>query len=153
MDERQLGKFVEESNRIEGILRAPTPLELEVTDRFLRRDRIELMDLKSLVKTISGADLRLEEGMNVRVGDHFPPKGGPRIKQSLEQLLERANAGLGHPYAVHQDYESLHPFMDGNGRSGRALWAWMMLDQGIHGLNLGFLHCWYYQSLSFWRKR
>lgn len=42
---------------------------------------------------------------------------------------------------------------DGNGRSGRALWAWMMLCRGgSYGrakvIELGFLHTFYYQTLE-----
>lgn len=43
-------------------------------------------------------------------------------------------------------YETLHPFTDGNGRSGRALWLWAM--GGIHRAPLGFLHHFYYQALQ-----
>ena len=45
-------------------------------------------------------------------------------------------------------YEMLHPFMDGNGRSGRALWAWMMLRLGQDPFALLFLHRFYYQTLE-----
>ena len=46
-------------------------------------------------------------------------------------------------------YETLHPFMDGNGRSGRILWAWQMIEHNIApGLSLGFLHAYYYQTLA-----
>lgn len=64
------------------------------------------------------------------------------------------------PYVVHHAYESLHAYTDGNGRSGRALWLWGMrrLYRGQtlkfdRVLRIGFLHCWYYQSLQFDRTR
>ena len=44
---------------------------------------------------------------------------------------------------THVRYELLHPFLDGNGRSGRALWLWLMGQAP-----LGFLHTFYYQTLS-----
>jgi Fic family protein len=37
--------------------------------------------------------------------------------------------------------------MDGNGRSGRAIWLWQMLRQE-GGAPLGFLHHFYYQTLE-----
>ena len=53
------------------------------------------------------------------------------------------------PYDIHRRYETLHPFMDGNGRSGRILWAWQMIHHDIRpGLSLGFLHAFYYQTLD-----
>ena len=43
--------------------------------------------------------------------------------------------------------------MDGNGRSGRILWAWQMIEHNINpGLSLGFLHTFYYQALSAWER-
>jgi hypothetical protein len=54
------------------------------------------------------------------------------------------------PYILHVEYEQLHPFTDGNGRSGRAMWLYAMKKCGRleQGLNLGFLHAFYYQTLS-----
>jgi len=83
--------------------------------------------------------------MDVTVGSHTPPKGGANIRQSLETMLTIFKRGENQsvPYLAHQYYEELHPFTDGNGRTGRALWLWYM-----HGnAPLGFLHTWYYQSL------
>ena len=39
---------------------------------------------------------------------------------------------------------SNHPFTDGNGRSGRALWLWQMNNHAP----FGFLHTFYYQTLE-----
>ena len=50
-------------------------------------------------------------------------------------------------WALHKHFESLHPFLDGNGRTGRALWLWMM--GGIAQVPLGFLHTFYYQTLRY----
>lgn len=152
MNSKQLKSFVVESNKIEGILREPTQAELDATLRFLYLEEVDLLEMQALVKTYSGAELRNERGMNVRVGRHEPPPGGSTIELRLEVILRRANAGEEHPHVVHHDYETLHPFMDGNGRSGRALWVWMMRDQGLSWARRGFLHIWYYQSLDYTRR-
>lgn len=136
--------FVTESNRIEDIHREPTDAEIDEHERFIALDRIAVADLEQFV-SVYQPDARLRDmpGLNVRVGNHYPPPGGPEIRPALEALL----TDMSDPYTTHVRYETLHPFTDGNGRSGRALWAWQMMN--AHGrIPLGFLHTFYYQSLS-----
>lgn len=152
--------FIKESNRIEGIKRAPKKTEIEEYQRFMAQDSLSIDDVAQFVSAYQpGALLRDKRGMNVRIGnyypsggggDYYPPVGSPDIRQNLQKILDIANCNRGDKsiaYQVHQKYENLHPFMDGNGRSGRMLWMWMMKRAP-----LGFLHTWYYQSLSGWRQ-
>lgn len=143
-----LRRFVAESNRIEGINRDPTQREIDAHAVFLSLRTITVADMEAFVRDVAEADLRRERGMNVRVGSHFPPSGGPTIETELKNILVVANVGDWTPFDVHREYEGLHPFMDGNGRSGRALWAWQMLRDGEDPFALPFLHRWYYQSLE-----
>lgn len=144
-------EFVIESFKIESL--APTEEAYNAHDLFLGLPRITVFDLERLVATIAhGARLRTSPFLNVRVGTHVAPQGGPEIKEELEQILMRANM-IEDPYSTHIAYETLHPFTDGNGRSGRALWAWQMLrTERASWLEMGFLHAWYYQSLEGARK-
>lgn len=139
--------FIKESNHIEGIKRKPTKAEIEEHQRFMAQDSISIDDLIQFVSVYQpNAKLRENYGMDVRVGNHYPPKGSPVMREWLQEILDIANRNQGDKgiaYQVHQKYEHLHPFMDGNGRSGRILWLWMM-----EHAPLGFLHTWYYQSLS-----
>lgn len=147
-------KFVTESNAIENICRDPTDEELTEAVKFLACPSISISDLSLFVRVYEpGAYLRTKKGDDVRVGNHHPPSGGQRIVTSLEELLDSHNMKTMHPFYTHQAYESLHPFLDCNGRSGRILWAHGMLHQGLWpGIRLGFLHAWYYQSLQFYRQ-
>lgn len=146
VDERQLRFFVRESNRIEGILRSPLKRELGATELFLALRAPRILDLEGLVSSLQ-PDARLRDGghLNVRVGNHIAPRGGAAVVERLAELL--AAMPTGDPWTLHCAYEHLHPFTDGNGRSGRAIWAWMMTRRQ-EGLPLGFLHHWYYQTLS-----
>lgn len=139
----KLWAFVKESNKIEGIdgCRAA---EVDAHETFLAVPHPTVAALKTLVSVLQpGAKLRDRFGLDVQVGDHFPPGGGVRIVRDLEDLLATPKA----PWDMHLDYERLHPFTDGHGRSGRALWLWRMRHLKLD-TSLGFLHEFYYQTLA-----
>lgn len=138
---------VRESNRIEGIRREPTREEIVEHDRFVAQEVITVGDLRRFISVYQpNAELRDVVGLNVIVGDHRPPVGGPHIRTALSHLLDDINDGGISAWTAHVRYETLHPFTDGNGRSGRAIWYWMMRDSPM--ANLGFLHAFYYQALQ-----
>jgi len=156
--EKELVDFMLESNKIEGIEGALGG-EVEAFEHFLGLDRIYIGNVVGLVHRFQpGAFIRTAVGSEVWVGDHKAPCGGSAIRMVLTEILDHVDLweqGLPNasPFEVHKDYETLHPFTDGNGRSGRAIWAWQMLHAPLGtrerkvGLSLGFLHEWYYQSL------
>jgi hypothetical protein len=149
-----LEERVAESLRIEGIHRPPTEAELDEHHRFVSLPAVTVEDLERFVQVYQPSHkLRDRVGDDVRIGSYYPPAGGPSIRPALTKLLERINMHhvLRNPFLLHAEYEMLHPFTDGNGRSGRALWYWMMESSksGIGLARLGFLHAWYYQTLQY----
>lgn len=138
-------RLMAESLRIEGIHREPTEEELLATDVFVGKKRIYVDDMIALVAVYApGKLLRNRVGMDVRVAEHIAPAGCPDIQRRLADLLIDISAKSISPFEAHCRYEFLHPFMGGNGRSGRTLWLWMMDGYAP----LGFLHQFYYQTLG-----
>lgn len=134
--------FVKESNWIEGIDREPTEEEIIEHIRFTSLDTITIDELLGFLSVYQPDGLlRDKPNMNVRVGGYIAPRGGPQLVASLQDLLN--NAPHMNAYDLHVAYEKLHPFMDGNGRSGRALWAWKRQD-----IRRGFLVNFYYETLK-----
>lgn len=156
----RLSRFVKESNRIERIYRDPTPEEIRAHSTLLGRKALTVPKLIAFVDVIQpDAVLRREVGKNVRVVNmktgktlFRAPEGGPEIVDRLAELLDSINENLLTPAEAHAAYETLHPFTDGNGCSGRAIWAWQIQQLGEDPFELSFLRAWYYQSLDLVRR-
>lgn len=143
----QLIEFIVESNQIESITHPPTDAEIAAHERLLGLAQVRVADLERFVADVAGEPLRRQPNLNVVVGGHVPPRGGPHIETELRWLLDRAQT-IDDPHTTHVQYELLHPFRDGNGRSGRALWAWQMLHVGLDPFIRPFLQTFYYQTLD-----
>ncbi len=138
-----LDGFIHESNLIEDVV-GYSLAEFNAYQAFLELPEVTVEDVANLVNVAQpGALLRDSFGRDVYIGDYTPPPGGQAIKTELECILKMVVANVRTPLDLHLMYEKLHPFMDGNGRSGRALWAWQMLHFYTYDLNQGFLEPFY----------
>lgn len=147
-ERKWLRDFVRESNWIEGIFRLPTEQEIEASASFLALFQPSVLELCNFVEACEpGARLRDQIGLGVRVGDYIAPPGSLNIRRRLKALLTSAYQNTWSPFKIHLQYEMLHPFTDGNGRSGRIIWAWQMRNNGEE-ISLPFLQHFYYQTLG-----
>lgn len=129
MTARDLTAFVNASNAIEG---EGLATEQELNWHFALIDPNIPLNVEWVCKCQAGiktdAPLRGNPGMNVRIGSHFPPKGGPGVVHAFERLLADIN---NMPAIVfYTAFQNLHPFMDGNGRIGRTLYLRLKLNIG-----------------------
>jgi hypothetical protein len=143
---------VAESLRIEGIERPPTEDEIAEHHRFMRLETLSISELEAFLTVYRpGARLRLYPGQdNICVGSHVPPKSGDHIAAQLKALLTDINAKKIDWWSAHIEFETLHPFSDGNGRLGRAIAYNMLRTTMPSRLDLGFLHAFYLHTLNKW---
>lgn len=159
----KMAKFLKESYAIEGIHnRVPMQDILAALDFMknpatnVERLATELCNWVDLIQPF--CVLRTLTGQDVQVGNHVAPPGGGQIRLSFEQLIDATQQSQEEEglvvsvFEVHRRYQNLHPFTDGNGRSGRllALRHAYFQDKRTYEMmtTLGWLHTWYYLSLS-----
>lgn len=146
--DKKLLAFAHESNLIENINDPRRDLvHAAALEKFLAVDVINTLHLQVFVRAIQ-PDAKLRVNLNDRVwigGREAMPgdKVVPALINLLDSITHHQPTRL-----VHLRYEYIHPFTDGNGRSGRALWLWQMLEQQAYQGEFGFLQMFYYQTLS-----
>ncbi len=124
---------------------AEVPLTLEVI-LFLHR-----MLISNIQDDIAG---RFRQGNEwVRVATHIAP-APPEVMPMLRQMLSDYEADLDLHIVkriarLHLVFEAIHPFVDGNGRLGRALNNYLLIREGYVPINIKYVNrTRYYEALS-----
>lgn len=143
---------------------------LRFIERHLHKSPLTHEDVLKLHKIIAGAVM--DQGtagryrtIAVRVGKFVPPPAGD-VSGLMRELLEWWNVAAPKlspvltSAIVHYRFESIHPFADGNGRTGRALALWELYRRGFDTHHIFSVDEWfwvdrprYYAALDDARKQ
>lgn len=151
LDIQVLVDFAHESNHIEGIHSLAKDVEHGYAlEQLLAVDHLlTVAVVDQFVHSVQpDARFRNLPGLNVYVGRHRPIPGGTLVTAEMSEILRDISRNNIFPFTAHRIYENLHPYTDGNGRSGRALWLWQMHKYQAYKAERLFLWEWYYQSLD-----
>lgn len=134
--ERQIKKLLHESNLIEGYDRADFDAQ-----SLLAWNKLIELDIKSLTKgdicktqkiiTLLQTDLRPDwRGYYRKIDVWVASRKGvdpDLIDDSMRLWVNHVRHGFISPENCHIEFEKIHPFVDGNGRTGRMLMWWQQL--------------------------
>jgi Fic family protein len=130
-------------NAVNDALRLMKEQNLPLVSRVLLCAHRRLLSKGESDKATPGAYRK----QSVRVGDLVPPAAPdiPALMTKLEKYTNTTSSKLPilvRTGLVHVQFETIHPFLDGNGRIGRLLIVLMLIDNGL--LNLPILYPSYY---------
>ncbi len=133
--DKDIIEFLEESNGIEGVYDAESLRQAIIAWEFLIKQ--EQLTLGVVLKThkllMLNQPIRPDEKGYLRSMDVFvgmrkmvPPH---LISAFLDGWLRDMNAGARDWKELHVEYENYHPFVDGNGRTGRMFMNWYRIKK------------------------
>lgn len=103
-----------------------------------------IKDIHSLVLMDRPEDKGVYRSIPVRImGAYHEPPQPYLVSVQMEQLTSRQKETKLHPIEnaalFHLDFEGIHPFIDGNGRTGRLLLNLMLMQHGYPPINVKFV--------------
>ena len=103
--------------------------------RLMAHELIRIEDIKYINRSIRGVDGELRKGpVSIKDSEgnivHNPPQANelPKLMEEIVQLInqDREKNQVLNALDIHHKFEHAHPFSDGNGRTGRILFALLL---------------------------
>ena len=129
---------------------------LRYLEKHATKERIVHEDLFELHRILAGEVM--DQGtagsyrmIAVRVGNHFPPAAAD-VSGLMFELLDWWNkesiklSPLLSSAILHYRFEDIHPFADGNGRTGRALALWELYRRGFDSQHIFSVDEYYWED-------
>jgi Fic family protein len=129
---------------------------LRYIEKHATKERIVHEDLFELHRILAGEVM--DQGtagsyrmIAVRVGNHFPPAAAD-VSGLMFELLDWWNkesiklSPLLSSAILHYRFEDIHPFADGNGRTGRALALWELYRRGFDSQHIFSVDEYYWED-------
>jgi len=149
------GKSLNEHNEVLGLSEA---LQF-VNNTLLLKNEVTVQDIKNLHKRVMGRNDPVIAGefrsSQVFVGNHIPPDPleVEELMLEFERWLNSDSSQQLHPVEraalAHYRFVFIHPFLDGNGRTGRLLMNLILMKEGIPPVSIQVRDRWtYYQTLT-----
>jgi Fic family protein len=141
-----LDRYVSEReiHEAKNLARVTEYIDGNAADKALSNEMMLFLH-KILITNIDNAIAgRFREGNEyVRVGHHIAPAPS-QIAGGIEQILTRYKADVSKNIVeriarFHLEFETLHPFIDGNGRIGRSLNNYLLIREAYVPINIRFL--------------
>ncbi len=148
----QLFRFQEDTERADPATREALRYRQALYEGFvsLKRRPLSTRTAEQVCSTIKDVDIRVRRVPGTRLEDgrgrvvYTPPEGEDRLRTLLANWESWLHADSGPDPLIrmavgHYQFEAIHPFIDGNGRTGRVLNSLYLIEQELLTLPILYL--------------